>query len=81
LTAVELRRALDRANTERAVRVLGPAPAPLGRLKGEFRVQLLVKSRNRQQLRRLIDNALEALREKKINLRSINVEIDPISIM
>src|SRR5919197_1623869 len=34
-TAAELRRALDEANTERQVRVLGPAPAPLARLRGE----------------------------------------------
>jgi primosomal protein N' (replication factor Y) len=79
--ALELRQELDRANGERAARILGPAPAPLGRLKGEFRVQLLMKCRNRRELRRIIDEALKALAERKINLRSINVEIDPVSIM
>ena len=79
--AVELRKELDRANTERAARILGPAPAPLARLKGEYRVQLLIKCRNRRELRRIIDDALKALSERKINLRSINVEIDPVSIM
>lgn len=79
--AVELRKELDRANTERAARVLGPAPAPLARLKGEYRVQLLIKCRNRRELRRIIDDALKALSKRKINLRSINVEIDPVSIM
>ena len=79
--AVELRKELDRANAERAARILGPAPAPLARLKGEFRVQLLIKCRNRRELRRIIDEALKALSERKINLRSINVEIDPVSIM
>ena len=79
--AVELRKELDRANAERAARVLGPAPAPLARLKGEFRVQLLIKCRNRHQLRKIIDDALKALNERKVNLRSINVEIDPVSIM
>ena len=79
--AAELRKELDRANAERAVRILGPAPAPLARLKGEYRVQLLIKCRNRRELRRIIDEALKALAERKINLRSINVEIDPVSIM
>ena len=79
--AVELRKELDRANTERAARILGPAPAPLARLKGEYRVQLILKCRNRLELRRLIDDALKALAGRKINLRSINVEIDPVSIM
>lgn len=79
--AVELRKALDRANIDRVARILGPAPAPLARLKGEFRMQLLVKSRNRQQLRAIVDQALKEMRELKINLRAINVEIDPVSIM
>jgi primosomal protein N' (replication factor Y) len=79
--AMELRKELDRANTERTARILGPAPAPLARLKSEYRVQLIIKCRNRRELRRLIDDALKALGERKINLRSINVEIDPVSIM
>jgi primosomal protein N' (replication factor Y) len=79
--AVELRKELDRANVERRARVLGPAPAPLARLKGEFRVQLLIKCRNRHQLRKIIDDALKGLTQRKVNLRSINVEIDPVSIM
>jgi primosomal protein N' (replication factor Y) len=79
--AIELRKELDLANTERAARILGPAPAPLARLKGEFRVQLIIKCRNRRELRRLIDAALKALAERKVNLRSITVEIDPVSIM
>jgi primosomal protein N' (replication factor Y) len=79
--AVELRKELDRANPERVARILGPAPAPLARLKGEYRVQILIKCRKRRELRRIIDQALKALSERKINLRAINVEIDPVSIM
>lgn len=79
--SLELRKELDRANAARAVRILGPAPAPLARLKGEYRVQLILKCRNRLQLRTIIDTALKALHERKVNLRSINVEIDPVSIM
>jgi primosomal protein N' (replication factor Y) len=79
--AVELRKELDRANSARVARILGPAPAPLARLKGEHRVQLLIKCRNRRELRKIIDAALAALQERKISPRSINVEIDPVSIM
>ena len=79
--AMELRKELDHANRERAARILGPAPAPLARLKGEYRVQVLIKCRNRRELRRIIDDALGALNKRKINLRSINIEIDPVSIM
>ncbi|MEK6279244.1 MAG: primosomal protein N' [Acidobacteriota bacterium] len=79
--SVELRKALDAANTDRAARILGPAPAPLSRLKGEHRIQMLVKSRNRRQLRQVIDTALRTVAERDVSLRSINVEIDPVSIM
>jgi primosomal protein N' (replication factor Y) len=79
--ALDLRRELDKANSERMCRILGPAPAPLARLKGEHRFQLLIKSRGRRQLRAVADAALKGIAEQGVNLRSINLEIDPISIM
>jgi primosomal protein N' (replication factor Y) len=81
-TAAAVRAALDRSNTERGCRVLGPAPAPLARLRGEHRVQILLKSRNRPRLRTLIEMALgEAAREPGCDLGSVNVEIDPVNLM
>jgi primosomal protein N' (replication factor Y) len=81
-TAAEVRRALDRHNTERHVRVLGPAPAPLARLRGEHRVQLLLKSRSRPRLRELVQMALaDAARTPGCDAGSVNVEIDPVSLM
>src|SRR5262249_38740831 len=41
-----------------AVEVLGPAPAPIARLKGLWRVQILLKSRSRPALRSVIGPAL-----------------------
>lgn len=79
--AIELRKELDLANTDRACRVLGPAPAALARLKGEYRIQLLVKCSNRRQLRGVVDTALNRIAGRGIRLRSINLEIDPVSIM
>ena len=79
--SLELRKQLDLANPDRKCRVLGPAPAPLSRLKGEHRFQILIKSRSRKDLRELADKALKAVTESGINLRSINLEIDPVSIM
>jgi primosomal protein N' (replication factor Y) (superfamily II helicase) len=79
--SLELRKQLDLVNQERKCRILGPAPAPLSRLKGEHRFQLLIKSRSRKDLREVADAALRAVGDKGINLRSINLEIDPVSIM
>ena len=79
--SLELRKHLDEANPERKCRVLGPAPAPLSRLKGEHRFQLLIKSRSRKHLREVADAALKAAADKGLNLRSINLEIDPVSIL
>jgi primosomal protein N' (replication factor Y) len=79
--SLELRKQLDRVNQERRCRILGPAPAPLSRLKAEHRFQILIKSRTRKALREVADAALRAVADAGINLRSINLEIDPVSIM
>ncbi|HET9711619.1 MAG TPA: primosomal protein N', partial [Pyrinomonadaceae bacterium] len=79
--SLELRKQLDAANDQRKCRILGPAPAPLARLKGEHRFQLLLKSRSRRVLREVADAALKSGSSSGLNLRSINLEIDPVTIM
>jgi primosomal protein N' (replication factor Y) len=79
--SLELRKQLDAANEQRKCRILGPAPAPLARLKGEHRFQLLLKSRSRRVLREVADAALKSGSSSGLNLRSINLEIDPVTIM
>jgi primosomal protein N' (replication factor Y) len=79
--SLELRKQLDLVNQDRRSRVLGPAPAPLSRLKGEHRFQILIKSRSRKNLREIADAAMKAIAAGGVNLRSINLEIDPVSIM
>lgn len=79
--AAQLRASLDTANSDRACRVLGPAPAPLSRLRGEHRIQLLLKSRNRKAMRRVIDIAMANAVDRGIDPKSINLEIDPVNLM
>ena len=76
-----LRRALDAANAAKALRILGPAPASLSRLKNEFRLQILVKSISRKALRETLDIALADAESRNCDLRTVNVEIDPINLM
>lgn len=80
-SAHQVRTALVEANRDHACRILGPAPAPFARLRGEHRVQLLIKSRSRKQMRAVIDSALQQLEKAGQDLRSVTLEIDPVSMM
>lgn len=79
--AARLRTELDQANKDRSCRILGPAPAPLSRLHGRYRIQFLLKSRNRRRLRAVIDAAVAAAIARGANPRAIKVDIDPVSVM
>ncbi len=76
-----LRECLNAANSEKNCIVLGPAPAPLARLKNEHRLQILVKARNRAKLRETLNFALHAAEEKFCDLRIVYVEIDPVNLL
>jgi primosomal protein N' (replication factor Y) len=80
-TAAALAQALQAANADRACRILGPAPAPLARLRNEHRIQILLKARSRARLRETLDLALADAAAQKYDLRSVNVEIDPVNLM
>jgi primosomal protein N' (replication factor Y) (superfamily II helicase) len=58
--------------------VLGPAPAPLGKLRGEYRVQFLLKSTNRKRMREAL---LEAIAKRPDVARRITVDVDPLSVL
>ncbi len=67
-----------RVGGERTYTVLGPAPAPLGRLRGEYRAQLLLKGSNRRRMR---DGLLAALAARPELQRRTIVDVDPVSIL
>lgn len=79
--AEKLRKCLTDANRANACRILGPAPAPLSRLKNEFRIQILIKASNRTVMREMLDFALTAADERGCDLRFVSVEIDPLSLL
>jgi primosomal protein N' (replication factor Y) len=80
-TASILRRALDAANTAKHIRVLGPAPASLSRLKNEYRIQLILKGQTRRALRETLDIALADAESHGAEMRTVYVEIDPVNLM
>ena len=59
-------------------RVLGPAPAPLSRLKGEHRAQFFIKGSHRTIMRRSLSSVLEGRPDLK---RRTIVDVDPQSVL
>jgi primosomal protein N' (replication factor Y) len=58
--------------------VLGPAPAPLAKLRGEYRAQVFLKTRHRNAARRALAAALAARPEL---LRRVAVDVDPVGML
>ncbi len=60
------------------IEVLGPAPAPLSRIKGRFRWQLVIKGPRRAELRDIIRECLEDLQNLRPSFKpAINIDINP----
>ena len=59
-------------------RVLGPAPAPIGRLRGQYRVQLFLKGPRRREMREALLAALDGRAELK---RRVVIDVDPLSML
>jgi primosomal protein N' (replication factor Y) len=60
------------------LRVLGPAPAPLSRIRGEHRAQLFIKGTARTRMREALRAALDARPDAR---RRISVDVDPLSVL
>lgn len=64
-----------------AIRILGPAPAPLERIKRVHRHQLLIKSSSRSTLHRILDRLQVYIEEKKIGATRVIIDVDPVSLL
>jgi primosomal protein N' (replication factor Y) len=63
------------------LKVLGPAPAPLARLKREHRFQFLLKSPRRSTLVRALGGCVAFCAAKDIPETAVLVDVDPVSLM
>lgn len=63
------------------VRVLGPAAAPLARLKQEYRYQLLVKSQRRSTLHSLLEDCRSFARAQQLPPTAMVVDVDPLTLL
>lgn len=63
------------------VRVLGPAEAPVARLKAEYRYQLLIKASKRAFLREIVMKLRDYALKQKWPATAMMVDVDPLSLM
>jgi primosomal protein N' (replication factor Y) len=77
--STELGNLLDPA--PEGMKVLGPAEAPVPRLKKEFRYQLLIKSNSRKLLNDTLQRLRRHAQEHKWNATALVIDVDPVTLM
>ena len=77
-TASEIVRRLEPAARQASFVTLGPAPAPLGRLRGEHRVQFFLKGTRRAEMRAALRDVLASMPEVR---RRVTIDVDPLSVL
>jgi primosomal protein N' (replication factor Y) len=63
------------------LRILGPAEAPVPRLKSEYRYQMLIKSSSRKLLNETLHGARRFALEKKWPATALVIDVDPFTLM
>ncbi|MBI3471940.1 MAG: primosomal protein N', partial [Candidatus Solibacter usitatus] len=63
------------------MKIMGPAEAPVARLKAEYRYQLLIKSASRKALSGLLHRARMFALERKWPATALVIDVDPITLM
>ncbi len=65
-----------------AITVLGPSVAPIARLKGRYRYQVLLKSRSRRRLSDTLNEAAERLAARGVtSAREMVIDMDPVTLI
>ncbi len=76
--ASDVVRRLEPAASIAGMTVLGPAPAPLVRLRGEHRVQFFLKGTRRAEMRAALKAVIAEMPEIR---RRLTIDVDPISVL
>jgi len=79
--AEELKKVVSRLEVRPNVQVLGPATAPLEKLRGQYRFQVLLKSTPGAMLPEVLRETFAALGRRKVPLKNIHVDVDPLSLL
>ena len=62
------------------VRVMGPAPAPIARLKKDYRFHFVLKAASRERLNSILRAMLDVAQQQKIPRTNIIVDVDAMSL-
>ena len=76
--STELGRHLDPAPEK--IKIMGPAEAPVPRLKSEYRYQFLIKAASRKSLNELLRRAQDFGRASKWNATALVIDVDPFTL-
>ena len=63
------------------LRVLGPAEAPVARLRNEYRYQFLIKAASRRALSELLQRVRCFAQEHKWSATALMIDVDPLTLM
>lgn len=77
--STELGRLLDPA--PEGLRILGPAEAPVTKVKSEYRYQLLIKAANRKRLNETLQQIRRFALERKWNATALVIDVDPLTLL
>ena len=70
-----------RFGTDARPHILGPAAAPFEKIRGNFRVQVLIKMPIGADVIPLLADAFDELSRQKLAMKYVEVDVDPLSLM
>jgi primosomal protein N' (replication factor Y) len=79
--AEELKLSALRHGAKSRLHVLGPAAAPLEKLRGQYRFQVLLKAVPGENLSAMLQDAFTNLGKRKVPLKCVQVDVDPLSLL
>ncbi len=63
------------------VRVMGPAVAPISRIRKNYRFQVVLKAKARKDIKEALNRLLDLAEERGITTRNMIIDVDPVSLM
>jgi primosomal protein N' (replication factor Y) len=76
-----LKQRVGREPGERKPRILGPAAAPIEKLRGQYRIQILLKSNPNVPVSPILEDCFAVLEKQRVTAGRIHIDVDPLSLL